>query len=87
MTSLFEIKTPMIAQVGSLQKVYGPFMNGAEALEWYERQPKGVHISFIPLRSPNVNRTHNDFYQPISKEDESREFDGELLDVVVKSSL
>lgn len=87
MTPLSDITTPLIAQVGLEQKIYGPFMNGIEAQEWYERQPKDVRICFMPLRSPNVKRTYNDFYQPVYMENESREFDGELLDVIVESGL
>ena len=87
MTSLFEIKTPLIAQVGSAEKIYGPFMNGIEAQKWYDKQPKSVRISFRALRNPNLDRSYNDFYQPVYMENESRVLDGELLDVVVESSL
>ena len=87
MTELVDIKTPLVAQVGAAEKIYGPFMNGIEAQKWYDRQPKSVRISFRALRNPNVDRSYNDFYQPVYMENESREFDGELLDVVVESGL
>ena len=84
---LSEIKTPLVAQINAGEKLYGPFMNGIEAQKWYDRQPKSVRISFRALRNPNMDRSYNDFYQPVYMENESREFDGELLDVVVESSL
>ena len=84
---LSEVKTPLVAEVGVQKKLYGPFMNGIEAQEWYDKQPRSVRISFMTLRNPNVKRSYNDFYQPLYMENESREFDGELLDVVVESSL
>ena len=71
------VTTPLIAIVpeenGEL-KMYGPFDNGIAALEWYEKQPKDVRITFRPLRNPDVTRTYNDFYLPIRLENEDREF-------------
>lgn len=69
-----EIDTPLIAQVNAGEKLYGPFRNGKEALEWLAKQPSDVVISFRPLRNPNVKRTLNDFYMPIYLENEEREF-------------
>jgi len=69
-----EIDTPLIAQVNAGEKLYGPFRNGKEALEWLAKQPSDVVISFRPLRNPNVERTLNDFYMPIYLENEEREF-------------
>jgi hypothetical protein len=74
---LESVTTPLIAVVcadGGELKMYGPFDNGVAALEWYERQPKGVRITFRPLRNPNVERTYDDFYLPIHMENEDREF-------------
>ncbi len=73
--SLGDIETPLIAQLNAGEKLYGPFLNGKEALAWLELQPSDVRISFRPLRNPNVLRTLNDFYQPVYLEDEAREFD------------
>ena len=74
---LKSVTTPLIAIVpednGEL-KMYGPFDNGIAALEWYEKQPKDVRITFRPLRNPDVTRTYNDFYLPIRLENEDREF-------------
>ena len=74
---LKSVTTPLIAIVpeenGEL-KMYGPFDNGIAALEWYEKQPKEVRITFRPLRNPDVTRTYNDFYLPIRLENEDREF-------------
>ena len=74
---LKSVTTPLIAIVpeenGEL-KMYGPFDNGIAALEWYEKQPKDVRITFRPLRNPDVTRTYNDFYLPIRLEIEDREF-------------
>ena len=72
---LSKITTPLVAQVNAGEKLYGPFRNGEEALEWRDKQPLDVAISFRPLRNPNVKRTLNDFYKPVYLEDEAREFD------------
>lgn len=74
-----DIDTPLVAQINAGEKLYGPFRNGREALEWRAKQPLDVVISFRPLRNPNVERTLNDFYQPLYMEDEAREF-GALTD-------
>jgi hypothetical protein len=81
---LKSVTTPLIAILhidGGELKMYGPFDNGAAALEWYEKQPKDVRITFRPLRNPDVVRTYNDFYLPIWMENEDREFS-----VVARSS-
>ena len=67
-----------MAQINAGDKLYGPFRNGREALEWEAKQPLDVVISFRTLRNPNIERTLNDFYQPLYMEDEAqvaREFD------------
>lgn len=86
---LESVITPLIAVVpagdGEL-KMYGPFDNGAAALEWYKRQPEGVRITFRPLRNPDVVRTYDDFYLPIQMENEDREFtlrEGEPIGAVL----
>jgi len=74
---LESIKTPLIAilPAGSGEiKMYGPFDNGVSALEWFDKQPKGVRVTFRPLRNPNVDRTYDDFYLPIYMENEDKEF-------------
>lgn len=74
---LESVTTPLIAVVpadGGELKMYGPFDNGASALEWYKKQPEGVRITFRPLRNPNVVRTYGDFYLPIKMENEDKEF-------------
>ncbi len=71
---LEDIDTPLIAQINGGEKLYGPFRNGKEALEWHAKQPLDVVIYFAPLRNPNVERTLNDFYQPVYMENEEREF-------------
>lgn len=76
---LEDIETPLVAQINAGEKLYGPFRNGKEALEWRAKQPSDVVISFRPLRNPNVERTLNDFYQPLYMENEDREF-GALTD-------
>ena len=73
-----DIDTPLVAQINAGEKLYGPFRNGREALEWRAKQPSDVVISFRPLRNPNVERTLNDFYQPLYMEDEAREFDAPI---------
>lgn len=83
--SLADIKTPVIAQVNAGKKIYGPFANGLEALEWYKKQPEGVVITFRALRNPKVDRTYEEFYLPEHMEDEAREFDVESGDVVFEA--
>lgn len=82
---LSEITTPVIAQVNSGVKIYGPFANGIEASEWLKQQPEGVTITFRLLRNPNVDRTYDDFYLPDYMEDESREFDRLPSDVIIET--
>lgn len=81
---LKSVTTPLIAilpeENGEL-KMYGPFDNGIAALAWYDKQPKGVRITFRPLRNPDVARTYDDFYLPIRMENVDREFS-----VVARSS-
>lgn len=83
---LLRVDTPLVAQINAGEKLYGPFRNGREALEWREKQPLDVVISFRPLRNPCVERTLNDFYQPIYLEDESREFDAPIDEGSVSSN-
>ncbi len=83
---LEDIKTPLVAQINAGEKLYGPFLNGLEALEWRAKQPTDVDISFRPLRNPNVERTYNDFYKPAYLEDETREFDAPIDDKSVSSN-
>lgn len=75
-----------MAQINAGEKLYGPFRNGKEALEWRAKQPLDVLISFRPLRNPNVERTLNDFYKPLYMEDEAREFDAPIDDKSVSSN-
>jgi len=66
LTTLFPT-TPLIAVVS--EKYYGAFANGREAYDWYVKQPwTSVRILFVPLRNPNINRTYDDFYQPVRHE-------------------
>lgn len=81
-----DIHTPLVAQINAGEKLYGPFRNGKEALEWRAKQPLDVLISFRPLRNPNVERTLNDFYKPLYMEDEAREFDAPIDDKSVSSN-
>lgn len=73
---LESIDTPLIAIVaGDINlKMYGPFINGLDALKWYKKQPESVRITFSPLRNPEVKRTYDDFYLPIYLENEGKEF-------------
>ena len=81
-----DIDTPLVAQINAGEKLYGPFRNGREALEWRAKQPSDVVISFRPLRNPNVARTLNDFYQPLYMEDEAGEFDAPIDEGSVSSN-
>lgn len=45
-------------------RYYGPFATLGAAEEWMAGQPDGVKFSIIPLRSPNLRRTYDDFYNP-----------------------
>ena len=81
-----DIDTPLVAQINAGEKLYGPFRNGREALEWQAKQPSDVVISFRPLRNPNVKRPLNDFYQPHYMEDEAREFDAPIDEGSVSSN-
>jgi len=83
--SLADVKTPVIAELMTNSKIYGPFANGLEALEWHKQQPEGVRIVFRALRNPNVDRTYEEFYLPDYLEDESREFDVQSGNVVFKT--
>lgn len=60
--------TPLIAEVSQpsphAPKVYGPFENGKDAMEWLLTVPMNVRVRFIPLRDPRVKRDYNDFYTP-----------------------
>ena len=58
--------TPLIVVVSSPKhdRFFGAFANGQEAIEWLKKQPTSVPFSVIPLRSPNIVRTHSDFYDP-----------------------
>lgn len=70
--------TCMIAEVSQPSphppKVYGPFANGTEAMEWLLTVPMRVRVRFIPLRNPNVKRTYDDFYAPEHLLDYEKEF-------------
>lgn len=70
--------TPLIAEVSQpaphAPKVYGPFANGKEAMEWLLTVPMNVRVAFRPLRNPNVKRTYQDFFSPEHLLDEKREY-------------
>jgi len=45
------------------ERFYGPFANGAEALEWIDKQEqKGLSFSIIPLRSPHRSRPTSEYW-------------------------
>ena len=72
--------TALIAEVSQpaphAPRIYGPFANGAEAMEWLRtRVPMRVRVRFIPLRNPNITRKYEDFYNP----DKMLDLDGEYL--------
>jgi hypothetical protein len=65
--------TPLIAlvQSGRHDRYFGAFANGAEAQAWFDEQPNNVAVQFIPLRSPHIVRTYDDFYNPAKDYDEA----------------
>lgn len=70
--------TPLIAQVSQpsphAPRVYGPFSNGKDAMEWLLTVPMGVRVQFIPLRDPRVKRDYHDFYAPDGLLDMDKEY-------------
>jgi hypothetical protein len=61
--------TALIAEVSQpiphAPRVYGPFTNGEDAMEWLRKQvPMNVRVRFVPLRNPNIKRKYEDFYNP-----------------------
>ena len=70
--------TALIAEVSQpsphAPRVYGPFANGEEAMNWLRTVPSRVRVRFIPLRTPNTTRTYEDFYNPDKMLDYDKEF-------------
>ncbi len=65
--------TPLIVLVSSPKhdRFFGAFANGTEAIAWLKKQPTSVVFNIIPLRSPFIVRSHDDFYNPRKDYDES----------------
>jgi hypothetical protein len=69
-----------VTQAGmAADRFYGPFATLHDAEEWMGEQPAGVRFSIILLRSPNLKRSYNDFFNP-SLDDP--ELDGGRGDIV-----
>lgn len=70
--------TPLIAEVSQpsphASKIYGPFANGKEAMEWLLTVPMNVRVGFRPLRNPNIERTYHDFFAPDHLLDQDKEY-------------
>lgn len=43
-------------------------------MKWLLTVPMGVRVRFAPLRTPNVQRTYDDFYAPDKMLNAEREF-------------
>lgn len=54
-----------VTQAGlAADRYYGPFANLDSADEWIAKQPSGVNFIVIPLRTPDVVRNTDDFFNP-----------------------
>lgn len=60
-----------LPQPGAATRYYGPFDSEDAACDWIRQQPESTHNSFaiMPLRRTDIERSHDDFYNP------SRDFD------------
>ena len=61
-----------VSQPNLEMMLFGPFVDGEEAMEWMITVPSGVQIHFVPLRRPFKNRVKDDFFLPrhmIAKDD------------------
>ena len=74
MQSLFDDfpNTPLVAvlYLPNSVRYFGAFANGLEAIAWLNQQPPRIEFAFIPLRSPNIVRSYDDFYNPQKDYDE-----------------
>lgn len=61
------VTVPLVLRLQSApmspERIYGPFVNGAEALEWIDNQEyKGLSFSILPLRSPHRSRPSSEHW-------------------------
>jgi len=66
-----------LSQPMSATRFYGPFDNSDEAEIWINLQPEQTRGYFwvVPLRRTDIERTHDDFYNP-SKDEYGTDFWG-----------
>lgn len=53
-----------VPQPNQEMMLFGPFVDGEEAMDWMVTVPSGVQVTFVPLRRAFRNRVKNDFFVP-----------------------
>lgn len=67
-----EILVAQVTQPTGEPALFGPFATPDEAMDWMLKVPTNVRVRFVPLRRPDKERSHDEFFLPnyMLKDDE-----------------